>query len=448
MYNSKEFEELLKSELYNEADKITPSEDILRRVHTETVKMENLEKPSLRQVILNKTLPFQLNLKRCFSLVLCSVLVLAALTFTFSEDARVAAANGISTLGKWIYVIDRTDNGYTPVKVELDDTSKPDSTVEDASNMTDQEIQKEAGFFVKIPSELRGGYKFNNKAMCIRNDDKSVSLVSAGYSCSNGHISIIIQDKKYLEQFNDRNISKKVNKKVFKIGNREVYWIEQYAKGIYPDHDLQKMPTGVKIIHSLLWEYNGSCYSLVESEHSDISLDNALKIAEAIINDVYLPADTIHKEKETDTYLSVDEPAAEIEKKLGYSAKIPKELPGNFKLILQEISNDTYTNDSKMYKGLYGQVDSGTNVNKVCLFISKSNAYTLEYDRVKEADDDSQSFELDGHKFLWRWNKDIGHYLAWNDNGLYYWIQMSEDDFSSLDEALAMAKAIINYKNK
>jgi hypothetical protein len=159
------------------------------------------------------------------------------------------------------------------------------------------------------------------------------------------------------------------------------------------------MPTGVKIIHSLLWEYNGSCYSLVESEHSDISLDNALKIAEAIINDVYLPADTIHKEKETDTYLSVDEPAAEIEKKLGYSAKIPKELPGNFKLILQEISNDAYTNDSKMYKGLYGQVGSGTNVNKVCLFISKSNAYTLEYDRVKEADDDSQSFELDGHKF-------------------------------------------------
>lgn len=448
MYNSKEYEEFIKNELYNEADKISPSEDILCKVRAEMGKMENVQKPSLKEIILNKTLPFQLNLKRCFSLALCTVFVFAGLTLTFSKDARVAAADGINKLGRWMYIIDRTDKGYTPVKVQLDDSGKSDTTF-GHTDMTDQELRKEAGFFVKIPSELWGGYKFSTKVRCIKNSDSSTELVGAEYTRHNELLSVSIQDKKFLEQLNDKRVSEIVNKKVFKIGDHEVYWIEESIKGIYPEHDRQKMPEGVKIYHSLLWEYNGSCYRLRSNEQKeDISLNDALKIAEAIVNDVYPPADSIQEEKETDTYLSVEASIAEIEKKLGYSAKIPKVLPGNFELIMQEVANDSVTNDSKMYQGLYAGESKTLYGGKLWLVITKSDWPVTEHDRIKEPADDTRAFEIDGHEFLWRWDKDSSHQLGWNDDGVYYCIRMDCGDFSSMDEALQMAKAILNYKNK
>jgi hypothetical protein len=446
MRKGKEFDEFIKCELYNEAGKIDPSEDILHKVQTEISKNQPVYTPTLKEKIFKKALPFQLNMKRCYTVALCTIFVATGLTFTFSKEARVAAADSINMLSKWIYVIDRTDEGYTPVRVQLEDPGTFDTDFED-TDMTDQELQKGAGFFIKIPSELSGDYKFYNKSRIYKKSDNSTVLVGAEYLKKNMLLSLVIQDKKFLEQIDDKELSKRLNKKVFKIGNYEAYWIEDYIKGIYPDHDLQQKPTGVKIYHSLMWEYKGSCYTLRGNENSeDLSLDDALKAAEGIINDKYPSADTIHKEKETDTYQTMEKSSIEIEKMLGFSAKLPNVLPGNFKLIQQKVENDNYTGDSKMWCGSYAEDSLSVYIRRVQLVITKSDFPLMEYDRIKENADDTRSFEKDGIKYLWRWNANSSHELAWNDNGVYYMIFMEKDDFTSMEEALTMAKAVIDYK--
>lgn len=426
MHNKEKFDDQIRRLLDAEAMNIEPRKEILKDVE---VKIKNIKKSSRLESLAKNMFPLQLNIKGCLAAALLLCVLAPGLTLVFSKEARVAAAHGIDAVKSWIYVMIKTEDGYKPVKVEVNDIGEMEISY-DYTGMSDEELTREAGFNIHIPSELWGGYKCFQKNKGVRKSDNVTVSLTAIYYSKNNTISLSVTKDNYIDFLE--------NKKVIDVKGTKFYWGEVGADGIYPNHDMQQIPVGVKISHKLLWEYKGAFYEL-HSVNEDITYDKAKLIAEHFINNMAKPYDAQNDIGviRAQSYLPKSATTAEIEKMVGFKVKVPESLPGNYNIAIKMIGMDPMNKSCNMFQGDYSVGDKTLN-----LIITEADWPVKEYDRIKDVKDDSKIVVVEGIECHWNYS-DGAHILGWMDNGVYYCIGYERGDFSSIDEAISLAKSII-----
>jgi len=428
MHDKEKIDDMIRGLLDKEALNIEPREEIIGEIG---IKVKNMEQDSkLKCIVKNNIFPMKLNIRGYVAAALLLFVMAPGFTLIFSKEARVVAAHGIDAVKSWIYIMTKTEDGYKPVKVELiDDAGELDMSY-DYTGLTDEELSREAGFNIHVPSELWGGYKCVQKTKGVRKSDNAIVSATAMYDNKNNTIGLRISMDNYINALQ--------NKKEFDIKGTKFYWGEADADSIYPNHDMRQIPVGVKINHELLWEYRGAFYRLY-SVHEDITYDAAQKIAEHFMNNI---SNTYDKNYDagvirSQSHISKDATTAEIENEVGFKVKVPESLPGNFNIAYKIVGMDPMNKSCNMFKGEYNNGEKTLN-----LIITEANWPVMEYDRVKDAKDDSRIIEVEGVECHWTYS-DGSHVLGWMDNDVYYLIGYEKGDFGSIDEAVAIAKSII-----
>lgn len=429
MHDNEKIDDMIRGLLDKEALNIEPKEEIIGEIG---VKLKNIEQDSkLKCIVKNNIFPMKLNIKGYVAAALLLFVLAPGLTLIFSKEARVAAAHGIDAVKNWVYVMIKAEDGYKPVKVEVNDDAGQFDIFYDYVGLTDEELSRKAGFNIHVPSELWGGYNCIQKIKGVRKSDNTIVNVIATYEHKNNTFGLMISMDNYIEVLQ--------NKKEFDVKGTKFYWGEAGTDSIYPNHDMQQIPVGVKISHNLLWEYQGAFYRLYSS-YEDITYDTAQKIAEHFMNNI---SNTYDKKDDagvirSQSILSKDATTEEIENEVGFKVKVPESLPGNFNIAYKIVGMDPMNNSCNMFKGEYNNGERTLN-----LIITEANWPVMEYDRIKDAEDDSRIIEVEGVECHWTYS-DGSHVLGWMDKDVYYLIGHEKGDFSSIDEAVAIAKSIIN----
>ncbi|MDP4183372.1 MAG: hypothetical protein Q8942_20070 [Bacillota bacterium] len=430
MGDLKNFDELMRDLLSNEANLVEPEEEKFRKLN-ERINIDNhVERLSLKERLFKNAFPLQLNIKRYLVATMLFLIIIPGLTLTFSKEARVAAYEGINAIGKWIYVVNKTDKGYDTVKVNVPETDPFKEWTFDYTGMNDEELAKEFGSYVYVPSELWGGYKCFQKRKGVRKSDNSTSEIVGLYGNKEHELILNIYNENYLENYK--------YKKVFNVRNNKLYWVEDGPYGIYPNHDLQQKPVGVKIEHFLMWEYKGAVYRVYNPD-GNLTYDIAQRIAEQFINKTYPPYDSMKKVGliRSLTYLPKSTTIGEIQGMVGFKVKIPDTLPDKYKITVKTVGMDPNEKECNMFEGEY---ENGSKTMKFT--ITESDWPVMEIDRIKEPKDDTRTIVI-GHKEC-KWTFiDGSHMLGWKDDGVYYCLYFDHGDFSSQEEAASIAKVII-----
>jgi len=433
------FEELIRNELDIKANKIDPSEKVLADV-SEKIKNGNKQSSKLRhRRLLMNAFPVNLNIKTYIAAAIVFVLMAPGFTMLFSKEARVIAAEGIERIGKWIYVVQRTEDGFDSVKYEIKDDYVSDLNF-DYTGMTDEELSKEIGSEVYMPSELWGGYKFiqRNKGVSIK-DNKTVDITGI-YSKKNDGMVLSIRSGSYA-QIDEYIEYIKMNEKyqMYKVKDFEFYWVEGSPQGIYPDHDLQKKPVGIKTNHYLIWKHDGLSYEL-SRQSQDFDLYSAKEITKLFVNKTFPSCDK--KESvgviRSQTYLPQTTTIGEIEEMVGFKVKIPEKISKDYELKTRLVGMDPFEKDCNMFTGKY---ENGKTVLE--LIITEGAWPMQEFDRIKDPNDDTRLIVAGESEYKWTY-ADGSHMLGWKNDCVYYCIHLESGDFDSVEEALKIANEIGN----
>ncbi len=427
MHDKEKFDDIIRGLLEEEAKNIEPRKEIIGDVGD---KIKNIKQASRLRSTAKNVFPMKLNIRGYVAAALLLFVIAPGLTLVFSKEARVAAAHGINAVKSWIYVMNKTEDGYKPVKVEVNNEFVEMDIGYDYTGMTDEELTREAGFNIHIPSELFGGYKCFQKNKGVRKSDNATVRLTAIYYNKSNTIRLSVSKDNYIEFLE--------NKKVIDVKGIKFYWAQGNVNGIYPNHDMQQKPVGVEITHILAWEYEGAFYELHGTDE-DITYDVAQKMAEHFMNNITKPYDVNNDAGviRSQSYLPKNTTTAEIENMVGFKAKIPESLPGSFNITLKMVGMDPMNKSCNMFHGEYDNGDKTLN-----LIITEGNWPVVEYDRIRDVKDDSRIVVVEGIECHWSYSEEA-HLLGWMDNGVYYCISYERGDFKSIDEAVAIAKSII-----
>lgn len=279
-------DEYIKSALKNNVRKVSPKEDSLEKIKS------RIELNRSELYMSRKRFAIGFNIRRAVIVTCCSALVICGGLAVSPNGRRVIA----DTLTKFVY-------GYSEVK-HYDKAQK------------NADLTKDAGFDVKVPSELLGGYKLIDTDISQLEDGSSGKIekkdkkeLGAMYSKekadSNSKITKWIGLTEYnheLDALKYKNIQK-VN-----IGEKTAYFREYtsitYRSDVKPtekDWDDQKDGKAVivavsgkkgnenipekttKEVRELSWTDNGVNYTLTE-EGYELNLKELSNIADGIMN--------------------------------------------------------------------------------------------------------------------------------------------------------------------
>lgn len=284
MSKQKQFEDILKRGLISKSEEINPSEEMFHKIETQI----KLNKEGSKFMFKN----INFSIKKSIAAACLGLTFLIGSTLIISPSARAFAANNLN----------RFVNGYMAEK-EYDKVP------------SGNELQKQAGFKVKMPQTLPGGYNILNVGVAghvVGNADNS-KLTSPDKKKEVGGIYEKNIDgnksKLFLNVCNDKGTDYNVEPKTVKIGDKTARFFEYNicylpeGEKLTPKEEADanagkmsivtfaeksgktnnKVKKEIKITHELKWEDNGVFYTLQDTTNT-LTLDNMSKIAQSIID--------------------------------------------------------------------------------------------------------------------------------------------------------------------
>lgn len=439
MYNRKQIDDIWKTVLSKDAEKIEIPDDLLKRINLEE-ESKKVSRNTFKDSIKNFIFPLHLNrLKIALTAIVC-VLLLSTSVLTFSSNARVFAMDGINKAVTLVYKVVGYDNGE--YKVEQRPMEKSRLFYQDNVFYSDEFIEKDLGFHVSFPEILPNGYNLPPAGRMIYGlegkNGKKDYFVSTVYASDTGDRSILLEiagniTNDYFQVYNT---------KTYKVGTKEVIWCECPILQ-YPGGDPSQKPTDIKLIYCLLWENNGAYYRLCRAD-SNITTDEALKLAEAII---YNKCPKNKGCKFSGEKYDKDEISnEELEKQSGLRIKFPDRLSSDFKIDHKAIStleengesihfvDAYYSNKNRHLKisiapmlGDINPLSSGYVTCTKVLNIGNTKCYLYENPDSKGL---TEKYNVIG------WSTDKAGYL----------MQILDGSFDSADEAALIARSVIESK--
>jgi len=430
-------DDIWESALKREVQKIDVPEDLLDKIKSEMRNEKNINRTFMNN-IKEFFCPFQLNTLRVILTAVVCVTFLAVQFLIFSENARVFALDSINNALTLVYRIVGYENGeYKVDKVPLEE---PEWFYRDSVFYADKYIEQIVGFPVCFPEALSDGcnafYGRNIYAVEDQNKNK-VYMVSTIYSNNTGSNIIVLETSKDKENYFFGNI---YNTKSYKVGNKEVIWGE-CPHLIFPNNDPRQMPIDLDISHVLLWENNGVYYRLW-SANNDISVDKGLKLVEEIINNK-CPENT--KFKHTGVlYGKNDISNNDVMNMVGHPVRIPDELSEGFSL---------------EYKTVSTIMENGQTGYEVCGYYKKDNRH-LKITMVKIDENYSVLKNLPSTEVLnigdvecYWYEQNASELEGKSDNffefkidGVNYLLSILDGCFESKEEAISIAKSILEFQ--
>jgi hypothetical protein len=303
MAKKESLDELIKRALELSTDNVQISPDILGRLKSSLAAPEKIifRKPSNGW-----------NVRKKLGLALGVILMISVICCTLSKDTRAMAATALKMV-KAIFVLENEGKGYRVVKQQVEKVNLFHSVCE-TTQLTDIEIAEKVGYKVSFPKSLAYGYTLKDKALRV-SLNKMVNYNTA--EALNQRLSRAIEDDREFRKlsafkphreisgtYKNRqaatifiNISRSWPKEALSgktvtiaTGKIEANWMESPFP-VYPikkengikSADMTKKPADIIITHSLYWEYGGLGYYLCSFYTNDLTLDEAVKIAESFI---------------------------------------------------------------------------------------------------------------------------------------------------------------------
>jgi hypothetical protein len=309
MLNKLNFEDRIKQELTTKAREVEISDlmldNIMNRVKNDAGGDRSILKDKFQTVIIRKWI----------AVSLAAVLIIGGVMFTFSPDVRAATMGVINTI-KTIFVLDKFNGEYKIVETTTDKEFFSPSVCR-TTILSDAELTSKMGFNLTFPKTLYGDYKLENKAegvginkkvsneicdqlqpdMFKSIDDESVfnSLSQynpyrntfATYDKEGNTISVSIWSLNGAVPEVHENAGAIVETSV---GEAKALWIELVSASYkhVTDNgvgkaDLYTKPNGISTKHILTWDYNGVRYEISPILQSELTMQEAVKIAESFM---------------------------------------------------------------------------------------------------------------------------------------------------------------------
>ena len=438
MYNRKQIDDIWKIVLSEDAEEIEIPEDLLKRINTEA-ESKKVSRNTFYDSIKNFIFPFNLNRLRIALTVMVCVLLLSTSVLTFSSNARVFAMDGINKAVTLVYKVVGYDNGE--YKVEQMPMESPRWLYIDTVYYSDEFIEKDLGFPVSFPETLQNGYNLYPGGRTIyglegKNGEEDY-FVNTVYLSDKGDCSIVLDIAGKITN----DYLKAYNTKTYKVGTKEVTWGE-IPRLQFPGNDPSQKPTDINLIYCLIWENNGAYYRLWRSD-SNITIDEALKLAEAII---YNKCPQNEEFKFSGEKYDKDEISnEELEKQSGLRIKFPDKLD-SFKIEHKTISTLTgYGESIHIVDAYYSNQNRHLKISIRSMMgdIRYLNlGYDIEPKVINIGDTQCYWFEIPGSKGVTERHNEIG----WRTGEADYFMNILDGGFDSIDEATSIAKAVIESK--
>ncbi len=440
MHNKEQIDNIWRTVLSNDAEKIEIPNDLLERINLQVSHCVN-NKTTLKESIANFMFPLSLNRFRKILAAVCCVILLSVSVLAVSKDARVFAMDSINKAITLVYGVVGYDNGEYIVKQVPLEESISRWSFSDNVFYSDEYIEKDVGFPIIFPEALPGGY---NSPQWGRNifaleDEKGNRdyVVSTIYPSETNTASGIVLE---IAKSRDNQFFRKVyNAKSYKIGDKEVVWCESpYPQ--YPGNDLRQKPVNIDIIHFLLWENNGACYRLWRT-NNDLTVDEALELAESIIHNK-CPKNQGFRffgKKYTKNELS----DKEIMNQTGLDIRLPDTLSCGFSLESKTVSTLVENENSGHIIGAYYK--AGDRHLKITVMRAYGDTHFLG--------SDAKSLNMDNMEYYWYEEPDTTNGLAnkyniiwWRSGGADYSMEVLDGSFKSMEEAAEIAKSVIGKR--
>lgn len=279
MNSETQFENLIKTALTDGEEKVVLDDALVERVK-DRLKSEKRRLDSNMNINI-------MGLLRRPAAVICSLIVAAGLTVGFVQPIRVMAQQGVEKISSMIYVAFKGDDGkYKAVQVPYDVTSV--ISVGKRTKLNDDELSKEVGYRIRIPSILGGGYVLKDRSIVWQPDNMGKKEVRAYFSKKGSKLVLNISDQNFLMSDARENGD---NGKEVQIAGQSLYYCEfpfpEYPfikQGNGGTFDATQKPKTIRTIHALTWEQNGVCYRLWDLDKGDLSLDILKEAVESIVN--------------------------------------------------------------------------------------------------------------------------------------------------------------------
>lgn len=286
MLNQQQFEDSIKKALFNEAEVITPSDNMFDKIES-AIKLND------KNMLKEKRSHTVFNFKRSIIAASCSFIIIGLFLATSSNITTSA----LQSINKYV-------NGYIDIKHYHKAPSKSD-------------LQKYMGYAVKLPNSLPGGYKLVNASIDGHIDGSTPDKqqydkrgAGAIYSIDNTKQNSITLSAQKSDVDANSPIFK--NAKPVKIGSTTAYWTE-YTIHLQPngtkvskeqqqkeDEDIKNgkevlitvgnksgskniLKDEFKIAHSLKWKDNGINYELTD-QNNKLNLNQMTQLAQHIMN--------------------------------------------------------------------------------------------------------------------------------------------------------------------
>lgn len=307
MVNKLDFEDRIKQELTAKAKEVEISDfmfnKIKNRIETDTKGNKEILKYKFHGVIMRQWVVISLTL----------LLAIGGVMFTFSSDIRAATLAVVDKI-RTIFVLEEFQGEYKIVEKTTKDKMFAPVCCK-TTMLSDAEIASKIGFELTFPEKLSGGYKLCDKAEEVGinkivseetieklesdmikaiNDEKIFDSLSqynpyrdvfAVYSKDGNDMFISMRslDAITVEQ-GYRDISTAIETSV---GDTKALWIEvthanyrHISENGVGKSDLYTKPDGITKKHILTWDYNGVTYEISTCLESELTMDEALKLAE------------------------------------------------------------------------------------------------------------------------------------------------------------------------
>lgn len=285
-----EFDKRIKNEISHKANDIKSSERILSKV------ISGIEEKQSKTIL-------KIRFRKYAVAILCSLIVIAGITFMASGDARAMAMGVIKT----VFILDKDNKVIEKPANEIFLTYSGGYT----TNLNDEEFLKKMGIKISFPQTICGDFNLTDKsdwvgildpvnyeiydsvtkdiAKAINNEDVFKSLdkyhpyrsIGAHYKSSVGaNANIYVCNKVVtLKNLNYSKITETIETKVNGINAK---WIGVLGLD-YPGNDYTQKPLGEFTGHVLFWTTDTASYCVSSDLDQTLNMEDAIKYADAFM---------------------------------------------------------------------------------------------------------------------------------------------------------------------
>ncbi len=306
MDNKTNFDKYIKYSLELRAEEADLSEELLhglmRRVKNYEGDRKAMTRFGIKDIII----------KKCVIAVMCGLLVIGGVTFTFSEDVRAATMNVLDKI-KTVFVMDILNGEQKVVEMPANECYVW-PMVGSLTELSDEELTQKMGFNVAFPDKLLETYRLVNKTDCVAFNSSVSYEVSEQLTLD---FFKAVEDEEAMSRLSQYNLSREVlgdyeyiynsfsihiqkysvplptasdvsELTKTKVGDVDAIWIKNVItiyrsatdeNGITKS-DMTSKPVSIGDSYSLRWISDGIEYGIISYSPSQLTMEETIRIAE------------------------------------------------------------------------------------------------------------------------------------------------------------------------